>query len=379
METWQRWHGDPRIVDGLLVAGCLLLTAFAMKTPWSVLPLPVIAVAGVVASLAQWRRRRWPHVAAVAGAVGNALAGNPGPLLVGLYAAGAYAPRRHVAWLAVVGWAGAAGFSWVDAGRLTPSDAVYAAAIALVPIGVGVHVATRRALQVAWQERAERADAERVLRDEQARAAERTRIAREMHDVLAHKVSLIALHAGALELTADGGAARVREGAGVIRTTAREALHELRTVLGVLQADTEPFTDLESLVADASRAGQQVTLDDTAGVLPAPSARVVHRVVQEGLTNARKHAPGAVVTVTLRRDEEGVRVTVANAGADGVPLDLPGSGSGLVGLGERLRLVGGVLDAGPVSGGWELRATVPWLDPPADEARGAAVRPAEAR
>ncbi|SHN20340.1 sensor histidine kinase [Cryptosporangium aurantiacum] len=361
-----RWRGDRRVADGLLVLGCLFLTALAVKTPWSALPLPVIAVAGVAASVALWWRRRLPHVAAAAGAVGYALSGNIGPLLTGLYAAGAYAPRRHVGWLALVGWAGAAGWFWIDVGRLTLSDAVYAAIGVAVPVGVGIHVATRRVLQEAWRERAERADAERALRDEQARAAERTRIAREMHDVLAHKVSLIALHAGALELTADGGADRVREGAGVIRTTAREALHELRTVLEVLHADAEPFTDLGSLVADAARAGQHVMLDDTAGVLPAPSARVVHRVVQEGLTNARKHAPGAVVTVTVRRDEEGVRVTVANPASNGAPLDLPGSGSGLVGLRERVRLVGGALDAEPVDGGWELRAIVPWLDLPAE-------------
>jgi len=391
MGRWRRRLGDPRVTDLTLVVCCLFLTALAVKTPWSVLPAPVIAVGGVAASTAQWWRRRSPVVAVVAGAVGYALSGNPGPLLVGLYAGGAYASRRAAGWLVPVGWAGTAGWSWIDAGRLSWSDALYAAVGTAATLGVGVHVATRRTLQDAWRERAERADVERVLRDDRARAAERARIAREMHDVLAHKVSLIALHAGALELTADAGAARVREGAGLIRVTAREALHELRIVLGDLRGDEESFVDLRSLVADAVSAGQRVTLDDTAGELPAASERVVHRVVQEGLTNARKHAPGAAVAVRVTRDGPLVAVSVRNASA-GSPLDLPGSGSGLVGLGERLRLVGGTLEAGPVGEdppgegwagegpageGWELRATVPWLAPdpdPAEPVQGAEAR-----
>src|SRR5262245_33214036 len=98
---------DPRIVDGLVVAGCLFMTALAVKTPWSMLPLPVIAVSGAAASVALWWRRRWPQLAVVAGALGYLLSGNPGPLLIGLYGAGAYAPRRQATLLGVVGWAGA--------------------------------------------------------------------------------------------------------------------------------------------------------------------------------------------------------------------------------------------------------------------------------
>ncbi|MFG1925910.1 sensor histidine kinase [Cryptosporangium sp. NPDC048952] len=356
MRSVQRWLG----VDAALVVGCLFLTVLAVKTPWSALPLVVIAVGGTLASVAQWWRRRWPHLAAVAGALGWVLSGNPGPWLVGLYASGAYAPRRHAWWLVAVSWAGAMGWNWLDGGYWSWWDATYLAVAAAVTLGLGHYVATRRALQEAWRERAERADAERVLRDEQARTAERARIAREMHDVLAHKVSLIALHAGALELTADGGADRVREGAGVIRVTAREALAELRTVLGILEADAQPYTDLASVVADARSAGQRVTLEDTAGELPASSARVVQRVVQEGLTNARKHAPDAPVTVTIARSADTVSVQVTNP-LTGTALDLPGSGAGLIGLAERLRLVGGTLDSGPTPNGWQLHAAVPYL------------------
>lgn len=358
MDRSRRWLS----ADAALVVGCLFLTVLAVKTPWSGLPPVVIAAGGAAASLGQWWRRRWPHVAAVAGAIGFVLSGNPGPLFVGLYATGAYALRRHVWWVVVVGWAGVNGWTRLDAGRVSWWDATYAAVAVAVAVGLGFHVATRRALHEAWRERAEQADAERALRDEQARTAERARIAREMHDVLAHKVSLIALHAGALELTAGGGAERVRDGAGVIRVTAREALHELRTVLGVLHADAQPYTDLASVVADAVSAGQQVTVHDTVGKLPDPAARVTQRVVQEGLTNARKHAPGAAVTVTVSRSEEAVTVVVANPVTGGA-LDLPGSGSGLVGLGERLRLVGGTVRAGPSGACWELRAAMPWPTP----------------
>jgi signal transduction histidine kinase len=159
--------------------------------------------------------------------------------------------------------------------------------------------------------------------------------------------------------------------------TAREALHELRGVLGVLRGghgDTaaEPFADLDTLVRASVRAGQPVELHDSAGPLPAATARVVYRIVQEGLTNAHKHAPHAPTTVSIERVEEGsVAVTIHNVLAGAAPATLPGSGTGLVGLAERIRLVGGSLRSGPVrrdgGGGWELHAVVPWLDERVEE------------
>jgi signal transduction histidine kinase len=351
------------VADGALVLACLALTALAVKASWSALPAPVVALAGIAGSAAQWWRRALPVPAAVAGAAAYALSGNPGPLLVGVYSGAVYGARRGAAVAGVAGWAGIAGWSWFDEGRLQADDLVFSAVGAVLIAGLGLYVAALRALRASWQERAERADTERILRDEQARAAERTRIAREMHDVLAHKVSLIALHAGALEVTTD--TARFQQGAGLIRVTAREALQELRAVLGVLQAAPtavagDGFADLPALVLAATRAGQRVELRERAGPLPPGIARVVHRVAQEGLTNARKHAPGAPVTVTVERDEGGaVTVTVGNPAGGGAALDLPGSGAGLVGLAERVRLAGGTLHSGPVDGGWRLTAVVP--------------------
>jgi signal transduction histidine kinase len=333
-------------------------------------------------------RRRWPYVAAAGGAAAFALSGNPGPWLLGLYSAAAYTPRRQVWVSGVLAWAGFAAWSWIDAGRLTAKEAVSGALVVGLVLAIGGYLATRAALVTSLREQAERAVTERLLREDQARAAERNRIAREMHDVLAHKLSLVALYAGALELHAAGNA-RLQEGTALIRVTAREALQELRDVLGLLHAEPPglskpdgrdtpagPFADPALLVQASTRAGQPVELHDTAGPLPPATARVVYRVVQEGLTNAHKHAPNAPTTVSIGRADDGkVVVTVHNEPGPRTAVDLPGSGSGLVGLAERIRLVGGSLRSGPVgrdgSTGWELHAVIPWLDHRVEE------RPAE--
>jgi signal transduction histidine kinase len=370
LEGWSRRPQlARRALDAALVLVCLGLTVLAVKTPWSPLPRWVIASTGTLGSMALLTRRRWPHVAAVAGAVGFALSGNPGPGLVGLCAAARHVPWRQV-WLP--GTAALAGFLtwlWFDAGSLSANTVVGGVVVVALVVGAGVYLTTREALVEASRAQARHAAAERDLRDEQARTAERTRIAREMHDVLAHKVSLIALHAGALELRA-GDDERLRESTALIRTTAREALQELRDVLGVLRSeggragDGASFGELDALVRAATDAGQSVELHDSAGTLPAATARVVYRVVQEGLTNARKHAPGAHATVSVvRSGQSPVTVTVLSGAGTGRPVELPGSGAGLIGLAERLRHVGGTLRSGPTEdddgGGWELQAIVP--------------------
>jgi signal transduction histidine kinase len=201
--------------------------------------------------------------------------------------------------------------------------------------------------------------------ERQARSDERARIAAEMHDVLAHKVSLIALHAGALEVTAAQAGERVSEAAALIRVTAREALQELRQVLGMLRTDLDPaaaYADLAALVQASVQAGQPVQLRDAAGPLPPTLARVVYRIAQEGLTNAHKHAPHAATTVTVERSGKGVIVSIHNGAGDRAA-DLPGSGSGLIGLAERVQLMGGTLDSGPEpGGGWRLHAELPWTE-----------------
>jgi signal transduction histidine kinase len=364
-KRWRQLGADRRVIDAALVVGCLALTALAVKTPWSSLPLPVIVAAGTSGSLFQWYRRRWPVAAVLVGGAACALSGNPGPLLVGGYSGAAYATGRRL-WLSgALAWAGYLAWAWLDNGRLTWDDAAYGGFATGVVFVIGRYLAARTALLGSLRERAEQVEAERGLREERARIAERNRIAREMHDVVAHKVSLIALYAGALELHA-GDNTRLREGTEVIRVTAREALQDLHNVLTVLRTGSgdpgEPFDDLASLVRASADAGHPVELHDRAGPLPPATARVVYRVVQEGLTNVHKHAPQAPTTVSVHRDDRSVTVTVTNEASTAASLHLPGSGSGLAGLAERVRLVGGSLRGGPAGRGWELHAVIPWPD-----------------
>ena len=148
--------------------------------------------------------------------------------------------------------------------------------------------------------------------------------------------------------------------------TAREALQELRQVLGMLRADLDPAAgqaDLAALVHASVQAGQPVELRDEAGPLPPAMARVVYRIAQEGLTNAHKHAPHAPTVITVQRSGgDSVTVCVHN-GPGTAPSDLPGSGHGLIGLAERVRLMGGAMHSGPEGGGgWLLRAEMPWSE-----------------
>ena len=249
-----------------------------------------------------------------------------------------------------------------------------------MPVAVGAYVGARRELVRTLRERAERAEAEQALRGDQARLAERTRIAQEMHDVLAHRISLVALHAGGLEVNPAIGPEEVERSAALIRTTARSALEDLRGVLGVLRADTSAdgedllpqptLADVGRLVSSSAQAGVAVRLDDGLphGAAPPPLlGRTAYRVVQEGLTNVHKHAPAAAAAVRLSgAPGEGLEVEVANArpvGRDLAPL-VPGAGLGLVGLRERVELAGGVLEAGAQpDGGFRVRARLPWPEP----------------
>jgi signal transduction histidine kinase len=208
------------------------------------------------------------------------------------------------------------------------------------------------------------------LRVEEARHAERERIAREMHDVLAHRISLLAVHAGALEVRRSAPAEE-RQAAAVVRQCAYEALEDLRAVIGMLREDApaeadrpQPaLTDLPALIAEARAAGATVTFEgpDDLPAVPDAVGRHVYRVVQEGLTNARKHAPGEPVTVRIAGGDDLVAEITNPVGAGSSAL--PGAGSGLIGLGERMRLVGGRLEHGRTPDGrfrLVARAPVAW-------------------
>jgi signal transduction histidine kinase len=251
-------------------------------------------------------------------------------------------------------------------------DVVVSVSVAAVMVTWGMCVRARRQLVWTLRERAERAEAEQQLRAEQARAAERTRIAREMHDVLAHRISLVALHAGALEVNPDLPPAKVRESAEFLRTTAHQALEELRGAIGVLRGDAaddapsvpQPtLRDIPRLVEQTRRAGAKIdfTLDVSADA-PTALGRDAYRIVQEALTNAAKHAPGAATTVRVSgAPEAGLSVSVRNRQPLHVGATVPGSGSGLIGLRERVDLAGGTLSHGPdARGDFVVAARLPW-------------------
>jgi signal transduction histidine kinase len=247
-------------------------------------------------------------------------------------------------------------------------DIVFVAVMATLSLLVlGLYVQTRRQLVDNLQERARRLEHEQHLLAEQAVGAERTRIAREMHDVVAHRVSLIVLHAGGLEVSTTDQ--RAVEAAELIRHTGRQALGELRDILGVLREHsaqpppTRPQPTLDNvaeLVAEWQEAGMRIDLEGlspSAGAIPPTAQHTAFHVAKEGLTNAAKHAAGAWVRLEVSREADLLRMEVTNGPSPDLAVRPPASGFGLAGLQERVAAVGGHLTSGPrEDGGWRLCA-----------------------
>jgi signal transduction histidine kinase len=373
-----------RIWPGLRTRGIVLEVAIAVlstvaisaggatgdRGPVSVAVFAVLTAVTFVLLLTL--RRRAPFLpfllSAVLSVLSPAINGALTPLS---YAMGRYVgrwPQRYVA--AVVGtvvvaqpWAGG------EAGEQV-SRWLGGAVLVLLPGAIGVYVRTRALLLSALRDRAEKAEAERELLARDAVLTERTRIAREMHDAVGHRVSLMVLQAGAIEMAA-ADEHRVQQLAGQVQTAGRQALDELRQMVGVLRAEdtTEAaplgpqpgVADLPTLVAQSRDAGMAVELTGPGPITVDPVAgRAAYRIVQEALTNAGKHAPGAAVRVCVERREGELVVRVAN-GAPPAPADgAPSGGYGLVGLAERVRTLGGRLTTGPrLDGGFEVEAVLP--------------------
>ncbi|WP_055714095.1 sensor histidine kinase [Streptomyces torulosus] len=334
-------------------------------------------VLGALACAAVWLRRRWPTglaVAMVPVCFVSATAGGAG--LVALFTLTVHRPFRYVAWVAGTALLLNPVFYWL---RPDP-DLSYLGAVFLsvvltgAIVGWGMFVRSKRQLMLSFRDRARRAETEAALRAEQAQRLAREAIAREMHDVLAHRLTLLSVHAGALEFRPDAPRAEIVRAAGVIRESAHEALQDLREIIGVLRAgDSDDagrpqptLAALDALVAESRVAGMKVVLDnhvtDPAAV-PASVGRTAYRIAQECLTNSRKHAPGAEVTVTVAgAPADGLTVRVRNPAPPGEVPPVPGSGQGLIGLTERATLAGGRLEHGPeADGGFEVRAWLPWV------------------
>jgi signal transduction histidine kinase len=229
-------------------------------------------------------------------------------------------------------------------------------AVVAVSVGWGMYIGSRRELLATLHERADTAESEQAARVAQARTAERARIAREMHDVLAHRISLVTMHAGALTYRQDLSAEEMRATAAVIQASSHQALVELRDVLGVLRDDPgdagpehpQPSAiDLLALLDETRASGMRLEVEDLVALdgIPDTLGRTLYRVLQESLTNARKHAPNTLVRVSVTGGPSiGLSVSVRNLLEIGSTSAAPlGSGLGLVGLAERTALVGGRL------------------------------------
>lgn len=347
----------------------------AVTSPDHLIALPLGGYLAVhaVSGLLLLRRRQAPQAVAFLVA---ALA-----LLTPTYAAGAaaYSAAVHVVnrrrvWLPVA----ALSVGWLLGARFWALEDPYAGlAAVVVALLLGLYVRARRSLLQALVERAERAEREQQLLAEQARAEERARLAGEMHDLVAHRVSLMVLQAGALRASTEDP--DVETAAERLRGDGELALAELRQLVGVLRggfravtpedppapvagpATTDP---IDELVTGAHAAGLSVGLTDRVDWDRVDDAvrRTVHRVVQESLTNVAKHAPGAVTSIELDRVGDRVHVTVQN----GPPTERidrglahSGSGTGLFGLRQRVELLAGQLAHEPAGGGYVVRAELP--------------------
>lgn len=362
-QLWPMAH-DPRVPNSQLTADALV---------------------GVAACAAVWLRRRWPVGLAVVLSVACTFYISPtGAGLVALYTLAVHRPLRVVAVVGIPAlFSSPVAVLRQDAPLpLVMSWTLTGVGLVCAALGWGMFVRSRHQLVLSLRGRAQRAEVEAGLRAEQARQRTREEVAREMHDVLAHRLSLLSVHAGALEFRSDAPREEIGKAAKVIQESAHQALEDLREVIGVLRsAEGEEhaqgrlqsnLTDLKRLVDESRTSETDVTLVDRVGVTNAPVpervGRTAYRIAQEGLTNARKHAPGAGAVVTVTgRPGEGLVIEVRNPlpGRDTTHdrrrSAIPGSGQGLIGLSERASLVGGRLEHGSTpSADFRLYAWLPW-------------------
>lgn len=370
------YAGTERLRDALVVLAVLaetLLGLSALAGPVDGARLAVGAAAGLALLL---RRRSWRWLLPVLLLV-NAFAWSAVVLLGATFAYAVRSPRRLptllMALLAAVS-------TLVPALVAQPRQLLPWALVIVLVVGtttiLGMYSRTQRLLLAGLRERAEEAELRQAVAEEQARRAERTRIAREMHDIVAHKISLVALQAGALEVNPNLERERVVESAGLIRTTATEALSELRQVLGVLRGadDDAPLApqptweDVRRLVDTSREAGVEVDLYDFVDdPVPDTLARTVYRVVQESLTNIHKHARHTAARVALIGEPGAdLVVEVSNVLPQGFQTDLPGARMGLSGIETRVLHAGGTITSGPTDDGrFAVKAVIPWPTPSA--------------
>jgi len=348
-----------------------------------------VVALGLASCLGLWFRRRWPLALALLTAAASAVSpAAGGAAIVALFSLAVHRPWQQALAGAIVMVLSSIIFLLI----YPPGESIWVNSLLVVIffialVGWGRYVRARRELLFSLRERARVAESDRDSRLAQAREQERTRIAREMHDVLAHRISLVAMSAGALEYRPDASPEEVAKAASVVRENAHLALEELREVVVVLREPTEgqdamseppqpTLQDLGSLVADSRNSGTvvELTVDvEQLEELPDSIGRTAYRVIQEGLTNVRKHARQSPAETSLMGGPGGgLTITVSNdlPAAEGSPGEpIPGTGTGLTGLAERVGLSGGRLDYGPrADGSFRLDVWLPWdvTSPPAE-------------
>jgi signal transduction histidine kinase len=314
--------------------------------------------------------RRWLPFVVVLGTVPGFLTG--WSQLAAMIALGMLATRKQTHWQVWVGaalvWAcrfiqwplsDFASLSW----REHVLDAIYGVLVAGMPIAIGLLIGARAQLSQKLGELAASRDRERRLHADAVRAEERARLAREMHDVVSHDITLIAMQAGVLATTP--GAESAQQTAKVIRQLSTRTLEELRSLVGVLRSGAEDdgpqpgIGELDQLVRD-SEVPVQLTVDSVPAQLPAKVSAAAYRTVQECLTNVRKHSPGAAATVLILGDGDALNIEVRNESPNRPVTPLPSGGHGLTGLAERARLLGGSFEtASTEDGGFRVRASYP--------------------
>ncbi len=390
--AWLRCH--PRLVDGVLAAALSFLgTASAIATGrflsiplWLAFAVPVMLrrihpvgafAAGITIGAIQVLVDVRPTVTDLA-------------VVILLYTLAAYRPRRiSVRGLAACLLGSATALArWWTPGNLTALDWLLVGSImfagpTLIAWVVGDSMRYRRAYYANLEDRAARLEAERDAQAQIAAAAERARIARELHDVVAHNVSVMVVQADGASYALDGDPGRAREALAAIAGTGRQALAEMRRLLGVLRQDedgTDPgraplpgIAQLGELLEQTRAAGLAVslTVEGVPQPLPDGAALAAYRIVQESLTNTRKHGgPLAAAQVTLRYLEDALVLRITDSGR-GPTAAYDGGGHGLTGMRERVAIYGGWVQAGPkAGGGFQVTARLP-VAPVLPEAAGA--------
>ncbi|RZQ65685.1 sensor histidine kinase [Amycolatopsis suaedae] len=366
---WQRWLRKPAVPAFALDIAFVALAALDV---WLNFAHDAPAYSGWLSAFscaALLFRRRLPFLVVVATFPGF-LTG--WAQIAAMVALGTLAHQRGLRWQTVVGF----GLVWCSRFVQWPLPefvaqtwqehvlaGIYGVVVAGMPVALGLLFRARAELSERLAELAESRDRERQLHAQAIRAEERARLAREMHDVVSHDITLIAMQAGVLSMSSAGGEAQ--QAAQTIRELSTRTLEELRSLVGVLRSgvddeSTQPGIDQLHQLIRTSDVPVQLTMERLPEQLPFPVSNAAYRTVQECLTNVYKHAPGAKATVWVGGEENALGVEVHNDQPCEPTTGLPSGGHGLTGLAERAKLLGGTFETEPTpEGGFRVRARYP--------------------